>query len=83
MAKTDRAKEGIGWLKVIFGLLVATDISLLAWLAENFNNSDRFQVFIGLAAVAVVTAAVAWVNRTGAVRLCPRLSAAQQKSGGV
>lgn len=69
MAKADRVKEEIGWLKVIFGLLVATDISLLAWLAENFNSAGRFQVFIGLAAVAVVTVAVVWVNRTAYSRM--------------
>ena len=69
MAKADRVKEEIGWLKVIFGILVATDISLIAWLAENFNNPNRSQVFIGLVAVAVVTAAVVWVNRMAYIRM--------------
>jgi len=63
MSKTDRIKEGIGWLKVIFDILVATDISLVAWLAQNFSSASRIQVLVGLAAVVIVTGAVVWVNR--------------------
>jgi len=33
MAKIDRLKEEIGWLKLVFGLLVAIDVSLVGWLA--------------------------------------------------
>ena len=39
MSKTDKLKEEIGWLKVIFGILVATDISLVAWLAQNYSST--------------------------------------------
>ena len=31
-SKADKLKEEIGWLKVVFALLVTTDISLVAWL---------------------------------------------------
>ena len=30
MAKIDKLKEEIGWLKIIFAILIATDISLVA-----------------------------------------------------
>ena len=69
MSKTDRIKEEIGWLKVVFGILVATDISLVAWLAQNFSSASRIQVFVGLAAVVVVTGAVVWVNRVAYIRI--------------
>ena len=36
MSKSDKLKEEIGWLKVVFGILVATDISMVAWLAQNY-----------------------------------------------
>ncbi|MGH7964028.1 MAG: hypothetical protein ACRERD_19775 [Candidatus Binatia bacterium] len=62
MSKPDRIKEEIGWLKVVFGILVATDISLIAWLAQNFNNASQVQALVGLAGVVVVTGAVVWVN---------------------
>jgi len=34
----DKLKEQIGWLKVTYGLSLATDISLVAWIFNNFNN---------------------------------------------
>jgi 4-hydroxybenzoate polyprenyltransferase len=69
MSKTDRIKEEIGWLKVIFGILVATDISLVAWLAQNFSSASRIQVLVSLAAVVVVTGAVVWINRMAYARI--------------
>ena len=35
MAKIDKLKEEIGWLKVIFAILIVTDISLVAWGIQN------------------------------------------------
>jgi len=69
MSKTDRIKEEIGWLKVVFGILVATDISLVAWLAQNFGSANRIQVLVGLTAVVGVTVAVVWVNRMAYARI--------------
>ena len=36
MARIDKLKEEIGWLKVIFAISIAADISLIAWLIQNF-----------------------------------------------
>lgn len=69
MSKIDRIKEEIGWLKVVFGILVATDLSLIAWLAQNFGSASRVQVLIGLAAVVGVTGAVVWVNPMAYARI--------------
>ena len=33
MSRTDKLKEEIGWLKVVFAVLVEIDISLVGWLA--------------------------------------------------
>jgi 4-hydroxybenzoate polyprenyltransferase len=62
VAKIDRIKEEIGWLKVVFGILVATDISLLAWLAEHFASAPEVQMIVSLVAVVLVTGAIVWVN---------------------
>lgn len=56
-------KEEIGWLKLVFGILVAIDVSLVAWLAQNYTIADRVLVLAGLVAVGGVTIAVVWVNR--------------------
>ena len=44
MAKIDRLREEIGWLKIVFGLLVAIDASLLGWLAQNYTTASRLLV---------------------------------------
>ena len=46
MAHIDKVKEEIGWLKVIFAISIATDISLIAWLVENFKQEDPFLLLI-------------------------------------
>jgi len=64
VSKVDKLKEEIGWLKVVFGILVATDIALVAWLAQNYASANiLLLVFCGIA-VVLVTGAVVWVNRT-------------------
>ena len=55
MAYIDKVKEEIGWLKVIFAISIATDISLIAWLIENFKKEDPFLLVIaGLGALLLM-----------------------------
>ncbi len=63
MSKADGIKEELGWLKVVFGVLVAVDVSLVAWVAQNFSSPNRVLVWGAILAVAVVTAGVVWINR--------------------
>ena len=35
MSKLDKVKEEIGWLKVIFTIAIATNLSLMAYLAQK------------------------------------------------
>ena len=63
MSKNEKLKEEIGWLKVVFGILVATDISLLAWLVQNYNKTDTIIVVIGSVATVFVTLGIVWVNK--------------------
>ena len=55
MAKLDRLKEEIGWLKVVFGILVAIDASQVGWLAQNYTTASRLLVLAGGAGTAAVT----------------------------
>jgi 4-hydroxybenzoate polyprenyltransferase len=64
MSKADKLKEEIGWLKVVFGILVATDISLLAWLAQNHTIATSFLLGLCGIGVILVTGAIIWVNKT-------------------
>ncbi|MFO1429316.1 MAG: hypothetical protein U1F76_04130 [Candidatus Competibacteraceae bacterium] len=63
MSKTDKLKEEIGWLKVVFGILVAIDISLVAWLAQNITKAPILLLVICALAVLSVTTGIVWVNR--------------------
>ena len=63
MAKIDRLKEEIGWLKVVFGVLVAIDASLLGWLAQNYATASRLLVLAAGAVSVAVTYGVVRVNR--------------------
>ncbi len=63
MSKTDRLKEEIGWLKVVFGILVATDISLIAWMAQNYNQAAVFLLLACTMGVFGITFGVVQVNK--------------------
>lgn len=63
MAHIDKVKEEIGWLKVVFAILLATDISLVAWLVQNHGSVRLFFLIIGLIGAFLVTFVIVWVNR--------------------
>ena len=61
--RSDGIKEELGWLKVIFGVLVAIDASLVAWVGQSFGGPNRILVGVAILAVGVVPTGVVWVNR--------------------
>ncbi len=63
MGKIDEIKEDIGWLKVIFGVLVAIDVSLLGWMAQNYEHGNKVIVFATLAIILVLSIGIALVNK--------------------
>lgn len=54
MARIDKIKEEIGWLKVIFAVLIATDISLIAWLILSYGKVQLFLSILGVLAALVI-----------------------------
>lgn len=63
MAKIDRIKEEIGWLKLLFGALGAIDASLLGWPAQNYTTASRVRMAVAVSAAAIVSFAIAHLNR--------------------
>jgi len=63
LAKADRLKEEIGWLKLIFAVLAAVDASLVAWLAQNYTTVSIVILFAGLTATVFGTGAILWTIR--------------------
>ena len=51
MARIDKLKEEIGWLKIIFTILIATDISLGAWVVQNYGKTSKTLLIISVIGV--------------------------------
>ena len=62
MAHIDKVKEEIGWLKVVFAILLAADISLVAWGIQNYQKASPLLLTIGLIAAFLVTLTIIFVN---------------------
>ncbi len=65
MPKIDRIKEQIGWLKVVFGIFMAIEITLIGWLANNYDNSsiDPTKIYMNIVAILVVSIIIIFVNK--------------------
>lgn len=58
----DAIKEELGWLKVLFAVLVAVDAPLIAWISQNYTQGDRI-VLVPAAVVAIAAGAYSlWIN---------------------
>lgn len=64
MARAERIKEEIGWLKVPFAVAVALDASLVGWLAQNYGTISTPMFAVGVMAVLVLAFVVAHLNRS-------------------
>ena len=62
MAQIDKIKEEIGWLKVIFAILIATDISLVAWVIQNYGKASRGLLITGAIAAILIMFIIIWLN---------------------
>jgi predicted MFS family arabinose efflux permease len=69
MAKIDRLKEEVGWLKVVFGILAAIDVTLVGWLAQNYGKASGLLVLAGVVATAAVTFGIVRVNQAAYDRM--------------
>jgi putative Mn2+ efflux pump MntP len=63
MSMLDRINSEIGWLKVVFGLAVALDASVIGWLFQNYRTADLFDIVAGSVAAIVFSVIVIVVNR--------------------
>ena len=63
MSKSDRIKEELGWLKIVFAVLVAVDVSLVGWLAENYQRASHLLVVCASVGAIFTTIIIVWLNR--------------------
>ncbi len=62
MSKSEKVREEVGWLKVVFAIFIGTDISLVAWFVQNYNGGQTLLLVICLAAVVLITGIIIWIN---------------------
>jgi uncharacterized membrane protein len=63
MAKIDRIKEFIGYLKVLLVLLLATNISLIGWVASNYRSVESSLLILSLIVIVLISIIVIFVNK--------------------
>ena len=63
MATLDQTKEELGWLKVVFAVVVAVDALLIAWLSQHYDSASEVLTIAGFLAAFVLSLSVAYVNR--------------------
>ena len=63
MPKIDKIKEQIGWLKVVFALLFATDLSLIAYLFNTLEILSGIKIVLVLIGLLFVTLGMLYINR--------------------
>jgi len=63
VAKQDKIKEQIGWLKVVFGLLFATDFSIIGYLFNSFEKLSLIKLILILITLFIVTISLYFINK--------------------
>ena len=61
MSQAESLKEAIGLLKVVLGLLVAVDISLIAWVAQNYATAQNTVLIMAWAVTIATIITTVWV----------------------
>lgn len=64
MAKLDRAKEELGWLKVVFAVVTAIGASLVAWVAQADDATSALWLIMACIAMVAAGAVGIWINRS-------------------
>ncbi len=63
MSEEKRIEQEIGWYKVAFAILVATSLSLLAWLAQNYALAKPILLILCLISIFVVVVITILINK--------------------
>jgi len=69
MSEADQIKEEVGWLKLVFAALIAIEVSLIGWLAQNYTTAQTLIVVAAFVTVVAIGLGIVWVNRTAFRRM--------------
>ena len=63
MSEIDEIKEFIGYLKVVFALVLATTIGLISWLVQNYQSAGKLLLYADVLLVVVLVITLILINR--------------------
>ena len=63
MPKLDKVKEELGWLKVLFAISVATNLSLMGYLAQHYKSQGITFSIANIIAIILTTIFIIVVNK--------------------
>lgn len=69
MTEADEIKEEIGWLKLIFAALIAIEVLLIAWLAQNYTRAGTLTLIGAFLTIVAAGVGIAWINRAAYGRI--------------
>jgi len=62
MSKNEKIKEQIGWLKLIFAIMSAIVVSLIGWIATNYEKGN-LDIYIALFLVVMISVSLVKINK--------------------
>ncbi len=63
MSEEKRIEQEIGWYKILFTIFIAVDMSLLAWIAQNFKSIDTYLAILSIFAILLMSLSIIFVTR--------------------
>jgi hypothetical protein len=63
LSEIDEIKEFIGYLKVVFALVLATTIGLISWLVQNYQSAEKLLLYADVVLILVLVLTLLFINR--------------------
>lgn len=69
MSKSEKIKEQIGWLKVVFGILTAIIISLIGFMATSYTTAKPIITIMALVLTILLSFGIIIVNKKAFMKM--------------
>lgn len=63
MPKLDGLKEDLGYFKFCFGIVVATFIAFVGWIATNYNKAELWLIIVAFLTALLFAILALFLNR--------------------
>ncbi|MFP4332509.1 MAG: hypothetical protein ACLFQJ_04355 [Campylobacterales bacterium] len=63
MAKIEKVRELIGYLKIVFGVFIAVGVSLVGWLFQNSEKISDVKIIVAVLTIVCLAVGIIVVNK--------------------